>query len=360
MKTANGKKLLCLLLILSVFAGPDLMPASAKFKSETKEKNTLDPAVNYYLNALEKTKKLDLDGGIDSCLQAIYFARNNYHPPAYILLGNLYRLKGEDAKAIDALQKGIVQSVGPVPDAHCDLAEVFMKTKRYNEAQAELNRALHEFRGPGPRANNLMGQLLEIKRDYDTAAQQYLYALGDPPWWYTDAWMNLAGCSMKMHQWGEAIQHYVGILARGKTLKGVDYEKVYVNLGACQLAKGDHNGALESWHRCLDINPNNAKAHLLLALMFDQERHVSSAIKEYQAYLRCSDQKTAAAKEVQARLLVLEQMIKPAEAEPARAKPSPLMRQEQEQAVAAQRQQQEMMQRAMESLSQPAGADSGF
>lgn len=338
-------------------------PALAK-KFKSKDKNTLDPAINNYEEGVKRVKAGDIDGAIDSLLQAIYFARNQYHPAAYFMLGNCYKLKGEDAKALEALKKHVLQNVGPSPDAHCDIAEILMRNGRDREAEAELNRALAEFRGPGPRAHNMMGKLLEKKGDLKNAAWHFEQALGDQPWWYTDAWMNLAENMMKQREWSAALQQYFGILARGNTLKGVDYQKVHLNIGTCMLNKGDHHGAIDNWHKVLELNPDHPQAHLYLGLLLDKEQHISSAIKEYRAFLRVAPT-DGKAQLVKDRLSELEQKIAPSEPEPVAAKPSPYMRQQMEQEAASKRAMEEEMRRRMENLeslgpSTPQKGDSGF
>src|SRR5215471_3141131 len=304
--------LLAGLSVLTIAVPFAAQPAWAKKKAAPKAENTTEPAIKNYEDGLQKLKAGDIDGAIDAFLQAIYFARNNYHPAAYFMLGNCYKLKHEDAKALEALGKHVLQNVGPSPDAHCDIAEILLRNNRDREAEAELNRALTEFKGPGPRAHNMMGKLLEKKGDLKSAAWHFEQALGDQPWVYTEAWMNFAENMMKQREWSEAIQQFVaiGVRAQAKTLLGVDHEKLNLDLGSCQLNKGDHSGALESWHRVLMFNPDNAEAHIYLGLTLDKEQHISAAIKEYRAFLRVApmDPKAQLVKD---RLTELEQKITP-------------------------------------------------
>jgi hypothetical protein len=63
-------------------------------------------------------------------------------------------------------------------------------------------------------------------------------------------------------------------------------------------------------------------------MMFDQERHISSAIKEYKEFCRtCPEQKRTSA--VQQRIAMLEQMLGPSQAAPQAPQPSPYMRKQQ-------------------------------
>jgi len=74
-------------------------------------------------------------------------------------------------------------------------------------------------------------------------------------------------------------------------------------------------------------------------MMFDQERHISSAIKEYKEFCRtCNEQKRTAA--VMQRIAMLEQMLQPTQAAPQAPAPSPYMRRQQQQEQKQEEQQQ--------------------
>src|SRR5215470_4230647 len=118
---------------------PQPVQAKAKFKSKTQDKNTLDPAVNNYLEGMNRIKAGNLPGAIDSFLISINFARNNYDPLAYTGLGWCYKQLGQDAKAIDAFNKGIEQAVGGAPEARVDLGEIYMKLDRDQDAERQFN-----------------------------------------------------------------------------------------------------------------------------------------------------------------------------------------------------------------------------
>ncbi|HMO21684.1 MAG TPA: tetratricopeptide repeat protein, partial [Candidatus Melainabacteria bacterium] len=76
-------------------------PVEAKFGR--RGKNTHKPADENYETGLKKMRAEDLDGAIDAFSQAIYFARNGYHPEANYWLGICFMGKGENKKAEDTL-----------------------------------------------------------------------------------------------------------------------------------------------------------------------------------------------------------------------------------------------------------------
>jgi tetratricopeptide (TPR) repeat protein len=313
--------------------------------SKPKEKNTSGSAQENFDIGMKRFKEGDIDGAIDSYLQAIYFARNGYNPWAYFWLGECYKLKKENAKGIEAFKQHIEQVMGPTPDGHIELGYLYMETGHDDEARNEFYTALGQFMGPGPRAHNALGKLWEKEGKYREALGCYRDALGTGPWTYLEAWMNYAECFIKLKDWGSGYAQLQTIL-NSETIKLTkdDQQKIFNDMGLCLLAKGDHEGAMRRWRECLSINPSNAVAHLNLAMLFDSESHISSAIAEYKQFVRLAprDEKVGNVKD---RLEALEQKLHPQEPVSS-AKPTPYMRQQAQEAEAAKR-------KAFEELSAP-------
>jgi tetratricopeptide (TPR) repeat protein len=283
---------------------------SPAFAKKKKGQNTEVPSENNFTKGVAQFKSHDWDGAIDSFLQAIYFARNGYNPEAYFWLGKSYMAHHEDAKAIEALNKHIEQNMGGSPDGHYYLGEIYLRNDRLKEAELEASKSQTEFFGKGEKAHNLHGKILAAKGDYGSAQWEFQRALGDQPWKYTDAWQNYAETYMKQKNWAQAFKQYSAIIAAANRLEDVDLQKCYLNVGLCELAKGNHQGAIDNYHQVLEINSNNADAHLNLGMVFDSESHFSSAVKEYSEFVRCStdEKKVQKAKE---RITMLEQKIRP-------------------------------------------------
>lgn len=309
---------------------PALLCSPVNAKSERGKGHVL-PAEAQYDIGMAKYKQKDYDGAIDGFKQAIYFARNEYFPQAYFWLGSAYKLKHEDTKAIEAFKKHLEQTISASWEAHIHLGEIYLRNKRFVEAENEAREALAGFQGPCPQAYNLYGKIYRDQDKYDSAVHWFLQALGNTPWTYTEAWMNYANMLMMNKRWQNAIYQYAAMLNSEKELKGLDEETIYLNRGTCLMALGDHQHALEDWHRTLSMNVSNPEAHLQLAMMFDAERHVSSAVKEYKEFTRlCTEAPRVGA--VKQRIQMLELQLKPKEAEPTAPAPSPYVRKMQEDA----------------------------
>lgn len=325
---------------------------SAIAKLGGKGKSTAEPSQANFEIGRQRYKSGDLDGAIDSFLQAIYFARNSYNPEAYYWLGVCYSDKKVDAKAIDALNKHVEQTIKPTPEAHLLLAHIYLRNNRLGEAESEANTALGQYPGGhGSKAHNVLGLIKAKQGSWAAAEYQFLDALGDQPWHYTEAWMNYAENLMKQKDWGKAITQFRNIINSKVLLKGVDYQKIYFDIGLCLLAKGDHQGAIDNWHEVLNINPDNPDAHLNLAMLFDTENHISSAIKEYKEFIRLSDDAERITS-VKDRIAILEQKLSPA------TEPPPVKRSAYTSEQKAQQEKSET--KAKENLIQPQAGGSGF
>lgn len=336
----------------SIFAFEPLIQ-NVMAKVESKGKATVAPADENFRTAMVKYKQKDIDGAIDAFLQAIYFSRNYYNPDAYYWLGVCYMEKKQDAKAIEALNRHCEQAIGPVPEGHLHLAEIYLRNDRLADAETEAVTALNQYHGPGPKARNIMGMIKEKKGFLNEAHFQFEQALGDPPWRYTEAWMNLSENLMKQKDWGGALGQFHDMLNSKIVLKGLDYEKVLLDMGLCLLAKGDHQGAIDYWHECLNYNQGNAAAHLQLAMIFDLEQHFGSAMREYREFVRFSTDQAAITR-IKDRITVIEQKIGTGEVEPQAPKPSPYMRKQEEE-------QEKVETKEKENLTPGSGGkDSGF
>lgn len=297
-----------LLIEILIFSHPDIN-CCAFSKVRSSGKNTVDASGENFELGMRKYKEHDLDGAIDAFLQAVYFARNSYNPEGYYWLGVSYQDKNLDSKAIEALKKSIEQSIKAAPQAHLHLAQLYLRNNRLDEAEWEANKSITDFHGPAPESHNVIGLICDKRGDLKRGQDEYVAALGDPPWRYTEAWMNYAENLMKQKDWGYAVTQLRNMLNHNKPLKGIDHQRIYLDIGICLFAKGDHQGAMDNWHEVLNYNPDNAAAHLQLALLLDSERHLSAAIKEYKEYIRLSPENAETAK-IKNHILLLEQKLR--------------------------------------------------
>lgn len=277
-------------LLLSIFTlfslGSEV--STVALAKKNKASTTVEPSEKNFKIGLKAYNDKSYDEAIDAFLQSIYFARNNYQPKAYYYLGMCYVAQNNDIKAIDAFKKCSEQTLEPIPDAKIELGKIYTKQKRLNEAMTVANEALCESGANGYRAQNLLGVIMECMGDLDSAKWHFEQALGTRPWTYTSAWENLIENAIKRKQYGEAVSNINALLTNEKPLKNVDFERVHLDLGLCYFAKGNLQGAIDAWHRVLDYNANNKDAHIQLAVLYDSEKHYSSAIKEYESFISCA------------------------------------------------------------------------
>jgi Tfp pilus assembly protein PilF len=299
---------------------------------KAKGASTAEPADENFNKGVARYKEKDFDGAADSFLQATYFARNGYNPEAYFWLGKSYMAKHEDIKALEAFKKHVEQNMSKSPQAHIYMAEILMRNDKDQAANDEAKNALKDSEGMCPEAHNIMGQLCIKNSAFMDGEWQFLTALGDHPWKYTDAWMNMAEGRLKAKNYIGAYDLLQKLMDAKGRLDHVDEPRVYYDMGLCKLARGDHQGAMDHFHECLQLDPNFYKSHLELAIMFESEKHYSSAIKEYGDFMQsapANDPKVNLAKE---RIQMLEQKVSAA-APPPTVAPSPYMRQQQAQQI---------------------------
>lgn len=313
-------------------------PAQAHLKKKTvtelqeQHPQTAGPSIDNFNEGMRKLKEGDVDGAIDGFKQAVYFARNNYYPNGYYWLGVAYfekNTKEDDIKCIDAVKHCIKQSMDHVPNAWLLLAETYLRDNNLDEAEMTVKTAVTEYRSAekAGMAHWIYGQIMEKKNANDEAYRHYAEAISQYPG-LTKAQVSMAEVDMKQKRWPQAMKQWTFILANaGEFLKNVPVQKVYVNRGRCFLAKGDHQSAIDDWHKCLELNPDNADAHLELAKILDSEDHLTSAIKEYKEFIRTGNDQFSVTR-AKERIAFLEQKLQPPETDPERAKPSLEMRRE--------------------------------
>jgi len=348
---------LTLLPVLTLIFLPFLPPLSAPSLAKGHGKSTVEPSAENLAEGLKRFKAGDYTGAIDAFLQSIYFARNGYCPQGYFWLGqSYYEQGGQDPKGIEALKKCLQQSLTVEPEAHFVLARLYLRTNQLDYANAEAGLCLSQSTSKGElaKAYNLLGKVAEARGNFQEASSEYLNALGDHPWRYTDAWLNYAEVLMKEKSFEAAFAQLSSLLNSPVGLKNVPYERVYTDIGLCMFVKGNHQGALDNWRKVLEYNPNNATVHLQIAMLLDSERHLSSAITEYKEYIRLAPDEQSAQK-AKDRVALLEQQLKPVPL-PEKPPPPPKMTPEEKAA------EQERLEKEKENLNPPSPSkrESGF
>lgn len=302
-------------------------PSEARQKAE---KGTVDPAETNFKQGMELIRNGNYEGAIDSFLQVIYFSRNRYNPNAYKMLGLCYKATRNYPKAIQALLDHLNQTTEPSPDARIDLAECYIEIGEINKARDEIQRSFSDnpINKGTWRQRYAQGELQERLGEVGQAISFYSNAIEEKPL-YTDAWMGRARCYVKSEQYNDALRDYRSMLEKSLVMRNINLVELYYNMGTCFYKRGDHQGALDHWRLCLEQNPEFYDAHLALARMLDEEKHMSSAVKEYQAALASFPKNgtTENRQTIEKRLMWLEHQLTPKDT-PTEIKPSPSMRRE--------------------------------
>lgn len=348
-KRRRALSLVSVFLLASIHGGAieliTCQPAEAKFGR--KGKNTQSSADKYYDVGISKMRADDLDGAIDSFSQSLYFARNGYNPKANYWLGICYLNKADYKKAEEYLLRATEQTVENMPEAWLAIAEVRIKT---DQPELKFRDALQKARlakADRHQVSYMYGIYSDSKGKYMNAMSHYMQALGDKPWKWTKVWMKYAECKMKLQKWAEAIREFNAILTTDEPLKEEPLGRIHHDIGVCKLALGDHQGAIDHWMRALDYDRTNREVWLQLGMLYEAEKHYSSAIRDYKEFLRLTPTGSGEARveHVRSRIIQIEHMLTPNETVPQPAKPSPYMRRQVEGVMQEQNRQQQVQQR---------------
>lgn len=375
-------------------------------------KNTEIPSEAHFASGKAKLNAEDLDGAIDAFLQATYFARNGYYPEAYYWLGISYMDRAnamgniggdDDKKAVEALEKAVSQSVDEPTDAFLALAQIHLRNKRWDECENAVKSIRKYDEKTTKKIEHIYGLMEDRKGDevtpdttdtwaafkgmkgyekgremeqkmskeaadakrkghYMNAESHFLRALGQKPWSWTHVWLLYCEEKMKQQKWAEALRE---LLALKNTRSAANVirtplSRMHKDIGFCELALGNHQGAMDDWRRALDYNPKDYEVWLQIGMLLETERHYSSAVKYYKEFLRLREgTKDERINQVRDRLTKIEHMLNPNEAAPARPKPSPYMRNEQG-GYDLQENKQIDQQRRQQKIQEQREGDSGF
>lgn len=301
---------------------------------------TVEPTELHLRDGMKKMKDGDYEGASDEFLQACYFARNKYCPKGWLYLGLCYKSMRNYNKAIEALNTHLAQTTEKAMDAHIDLAECYLDVGEYKKAEDQITLARIDAEHNERRPWFALGELEEKMNRPAEAFEAYNTALGERPWHYFEAWMGRARTeiTMKPPRYNDAIKDYREIIEAAPGKK-VNWVELYFNMAQCLYKRGDHQGAIDHLLEALKVDPDHFDSHLALANIFNEEKHVTSAINQYEHALRTAP-KSYNTDQINKRLVYLQGIIKEQEAQKV-VKPSPYMRQEAEQQQQQQQQQQQ-------------------
>ncbi|MBY0550090.1 MAG: tetratricopeptide repeat protein [Candidatus Obscuribacterales bacterium] len=296
------------------------------------DKATVEPAELNMRTGLTNMRNRDYEAAADNFLQSVYFSRNHYNPQAYLYYAMCLKAQRKYAKAIEAYKEHLKQTTENAANARVDLAECYMEINEMDQAREQIDKARGEADYNEKRPIYAMGEMSEKLGDLGPALESYLAALDQKPWKYTEAWLGAARIYVKLGDYNRAIAEYKDII--NSTIKNVNWTEVYYNYGNCLYKRGDHQGAIDRWLYAIKADPDAFDCHVALASVFDEEKHLSSAIKEYESAVRCAPKGYDLTK-INQRMLFLQSKLQQQEARK-EVKPSPYMRQQEEQQNAPQ------------------------
>lgn len=222
-------------------------------------------------------------------------------------LGEYHLIIGEYDQALAALKQAL-EMEPESPLAHASLGDIYRAKGMYTEAQRSYQRYLALCRGESRQADArfLLGKLSYLKHDYAEAVQQCRQALELNPAMPDAHWIlglslirqgmlsqaeteTLAiGDLMRQAEDEESRVYYYHLLGEfclGKDLKQLALNNLknavsirpleptfFMNaLGEAYLRAGEYGAALDNFETALDANPNCARTHYLLGLLYDQQ-----------------------------------------------------------------------------------------
>ncbi len=302
-------------------------------KKRSKDSATVEPTI---LHMKEGMRLYNLtppqyEEAADEFVQSCYFARNKYNPEGWLYLGRCYMKMKNWGKAIEALDTHLSQTTEKAPDANCDIAECYLEIGDFKKAERCITQARIEADYKNTRPYYTMGLLEERMGRYGEALGSFTTALGSRPWKYVDAWLGRARALRKMKppDYKAAYADYHEMIEAA--LKGVSNEnwvEIYYGIAECLYKRGDHQGAIDHLLEALKLNPDHFESHIALAHIFDEEKHVTSAVNQYEHAIRTAP-KGFDTEKINKRILALQGQLKASE-KLKEVKPSPYMR-EQEQ-----------------------------
>lgn len=312
-----------------------LSPAlSEKAFAAGKDKATVDPAKDAIKQGEAEMYRKNYEAAVDHFKQAAYFSRNQYNPLAWKYLGMAYKGMREYPKAIEAFNTHLKQVTEPAVAARCDLAACYVEMGEFDKARKEIQKANVESQGKSDAiVATAMGKINEKMEEYDKALLHYEVAIKRDDV-NTEALMGRARMEVRIgmreypngQSLNKALKHYMEIVDNRHKIFGANYEEIYYNMAQVFYKKGDHQGAIDHLHYALKDSPNSYNCHVALGKVFDDEKHIQSAIKQYELAIPNAPRGTNVDK-IKTRVMYLQGLLK-GDAGPAPVKPSPLMRQQ--------------------------------
>jgi tetratricopeptide (TPR) repeat protein len=177
------------------------------------------------------------------------------------------------------VHRPIVGSPGPTVAGYSNLARVFAKTGKPDEAIANYKRAL-QIEPQSAEVQYNLGSLLGMRGNIQEAKQHLEEAVKIQPG-YAEAHSNLGNVFSMQGNPKIAVEHYRKALEIDPT-----FDDTRFNLGMALLYLKDFSGAAEQFQLIIKKRPDFAEGHFLLGNAYAAGGRLSEAIGEFRATLR--------------------------------------------------------------------------
>ena len=236
------------------------------------KKNPKDPKPHYEV-ALIYLSQLKFDDALKQ-LEEVEKLKPGFER-IYVNLGNLHNFKNEPDKAKAYYEKAIKSKPKDV-SAYCNLALLHMKLAEKVPAEVLLKKAI-DINPKQLRVYQLLTSLYAFLRRHDEALKYQKMAVEKNPT-NPEAWNNLGFIHYQLGEHNEAVLAFdKGLsLAKGNDLEAI---RIYNNLAATYLKKGDQEKAEEILNKALKLNPKIPHSYQNLCHLYYQQGNVAKVIQ---------------------------------------------------------------------------------
>jgi tetratricopeptide (TPR) repeat protein len=240
--------------------------------------------------------------------------RQDFVPP-YLLLAQLHLAKGEYNAALDQVNKVLsydsrslqaklirttaLVAMGNVQQARADLVTTMkdhpnsrdaiiqmalldLNDKKFKDAEASFNKVYAAGAGD---VRGLIGlaETYAAQSQYDKAVQAIKSEVVKHPDNFTLRW-SLANLEVRAKKFDNAIADYQFLI--DKKPRNLSVSDVYLRIGEASRQKGDIPNAIANFRKAKDLQPEDSRAYVPLALLLDSTGQQAEARKMYEQILR--------------------------------------------------------------------------
>lgn len=130
------------------------------------------------------------------------------------------------------------------------------------------------------KVNLLIGQVYEMKGEYETAIEKFKVVLDNDPE-DANALLGIGNAYIRLKQYDEAKQYYERLVE----IKGNDPNILYT-LAEMMMDNGNYDGAVEYYGKAIDLNPNFADAHMKMGYAYFGKKDYANAIQAFEKFLQ--------------------------------------------------------------------------